>query len=260
MRELCWNVTTKCNQNCGYCLRFMNIPDQSKQNNLQILHNLADCGITELTWGGGEPMVYPHIQTLLKEAYRLGIKNKVVSNGGLLTNNRIDEIAQYLDTLTLSLDSTNAKTNEILGRGYKHYDNVVEIIDRIKEQGYPINLKINTVACSYNKDEFPELMRFVDRHASSWRIFKMMPVRERAVVNYDRFQISKECFDGIKAFLQKNTVHSQLSFRESEDMENKYLLLVANGDIFCTENGVDVRKGSALDIKALSRELNERGR
>ncbi len=260
MRELCWNITTRCNQNCGYCLRFMNIADQTLQNNLLILNNLANCGVTELTWGGGEPMLYPNIEILLKHAFELGIKNKLVSNGELLKDNSINNIAPYLDTLTLSLDSINPSTNELIGRGHKHFDNVSSIINHIKEQHCPIKLKINTVACSYNKNEFHDLMMYVDKNVNFWRIFKMMPVRERAVVNYNRFRISDECFNNIRIFLQNNVTNCQLSFRENNDMENKYLLLTANGDVFCTENGIDIRKGSSIDINILYKELVEKDR
>ncbi len=255
MRELCWNITTKCNQNCGYCLRFMNLAGLSLKQNLKILDNLAACGIEELTWGGGEPMLYPHITQLIKTAHSLGIKNKVVSNGLLLTENRIDDIADALDTLTLSLDSTNSKTNAAIGRGARHFDNVASIIARIKEQRYPINLKINTVACSYNLEDFDALAKFVDNNVDFWRIFKMMPVRERAIANYSKFQISKDCFDSLRNKVLQQTKNCQLSFRESSDMEEKYFLLVANGDIFCTEKGIDVRKGNALDLEVLKQEL-----
>jgi MoaA/NifB/PqqE/SkfB family radical SAM enzyme len=238
----------------------MNITDQTLQNNLLILNNLANCGVVELTWGGGEPMIYPGIEILLKKAFELGIKNKLVSNGQLLKDNRIDNVVPYLDTLTLSLDSINPSTNELIGRGRKHFDNVSSIINRIKEQHYPIKLKINTVACSYNKNEFHDLMMYVDKSVKIWRIFKMMPVRERAIANYNRFYISDECFNNIKRFLQNNVKNCQLSFRESNDMENKYVLLVANGDIFCTEQGTDIRKGSAMDIGVLYKELFEKER
>jgi len=260
MRELCWNITTKCNQNCGYCLRFMNIPDQTKDNNLQILNNLSECGVNKLTWGGGEPMMYPYIKDMLKTAHDFGIQNHLVSNGVLLNDNRIDEIASYLDTLTLSLDSVHSATNNVIGRGSNHFNNVASIIQHIKYKQYPIKLKINTVACYYNKDEFGDLLNFVDKNVNFWRIFKMMPIRERAVANYQRFQITQQCFDEIKAFLQQNAKNTQLSFRESTDMEQKYFLLVANGDIFCTEHGKDIRKGSALDVRTLSNELQNQGR
>lgn len=255
MRELCWNITTKCNQNCGYCLRFMNLTELSLKQNLKILTNLAECGIEELTWGGGEPMLYPHISQLIRTAHSLGIKNKVVSNGILLTYNRIDDIAGALDTLTLSLDSTNSKTNDVIGRGARHFENVASIIAHIKEQGYPIKLKINTVACSYNLGDFDKLIEFVDNNVDFWRIFKMMPVRERAVINYSKFQISKESFEKKKKKVLQRTKKCKLSFRESSDMETKYFLLVANGDIFCTEKGIDIRKGNALDLEVLKKEL-----
>ena len=110
-----------------------------------------------------------------------------------------------------------------------------------------------------NKDK-NGLLNFVDKNVDFWRIFKMMPIREHAVANYQKFQIDQQCFDAIKKYLLQNAKNTQLSFRESIDMEQKYFLLVANGDIFCTEKGKDIRKGSAMDLNVLYNELQNQGR
>ena len=36
--EICWNITARCNQNCKYCHRFLNLQDLSFDENLQILN------------------------------------------------------------------------------------------------------------------------------------------------------------------------------------------------------------------------------
>lgn len=246
-KEICWNITPQCNQNCSYCLKFLGIKPLSLKENLKILKKLSNSGITEITWGGGEPLIYPHIDTLLKNSWQLGIKNMVVSNGSLLNEKRINHISKYIDTLTLSIDSVSDEINSKIGRGKKHFKQIDFIINYIQKNYPKINLKINTVVCSLNKKEIKPLLQYLNqKQVNAWRIFRVMPLRERAVKNYDRLKISQQEFDSIKKYLLENSTIKHIDFREMEDMEKSYILLIANGDIMCTKNGKDLKKGNAL--------------
>jgi radical S-adenosyl methionine domain-containing protein 2 len=184
------------------------------------------------------------------------MKNKIVSNGTLLDKHRIDVISKYIDTLTLSIDSIDNDINAKIGRGKNHFGQIGNIIQHIHAKYPRIKLKINTVACSLNKGSLPDLAEYVNNQKlNGWRIFRIMPMREKAIKNYDKLAISKQEFDNIKNEISKIVKIDNLDFREMSDMEDKYVLLVANGDIICTENGKDIKKGNAsiLDINTVSK-------
>lgn len=245
-KEICWNITTKCNQGCRYCHRFLNISDLTFEENERILKNLIKDGVTDITWTGGEALIYDNIEDLIKMAYQKGINNKLITNGKILANSNM-EIMNYLDSLTLSLDSTNEKINKELGRGEEHFNNVKYILDYIKKNNIAIKLRINTVANKSNIDNIEELITFLNSYnIYAWRIFRFMPLRETAIKNKAEFEISDEQFENIKEKCNEKCNIKIIEYREEDDMEKKYVLLVANGDIFITENGKDVKKGNAL--------------
>lgn len=245
-KEICWNITTRCNQGCRYCHRFLNINDLTFNENEKILNNLINDGVTDITWTGGEALIYENIEELIKRAYKKGIRNKLITNGKILANSNM-QILNYLDSLTLSLDSTNNKINQELGRGEEHYTNVKYILDYIKENNIDIKLRINTVANKLNIDNISEFILFLNEYnIYAWRIFRFMPLRETTVKNKNEFEISDEQFKFIKEKCNKECNITNIEYREEDDMEKKYVLLVANGDIVITENGKDVTKGNAL--------------
>lgn len=133
-KEICWNITARCNQNCKYCHRFLNIMDLTYEENLEILNNLENSGVTSITWTGGEALLLNGVDELLKISHEKGIKNKIITNGKLLTKERIDKIYKYLDSITLSIDSIDDDINYSLGRGKNHFEEIKEILDYIKEK------------------------------------------------------------------------------------------------------------------------------
>lgn len=246
-KEICWNITANCNQNCKYCHRFLNIKDLSYDDNLSILNNLNKSGINSITWTGGEALLLNGIDELIKTSYNMGIKNKIITNGKLLTPQRIDKIYKYLDSITLSIDSVDDSINHSLGRGENHFEEVKKILDYIKDKKYDIKIGINSVVCKNNINDFKNMIDFLNNYSIyNWRIFKFMPLREKAVKNKELFNISLDNYCEIVKLIKRNSSIKKIDTRLEKDMEKKYILILANGDIVMTENGQDIKVGNAL--------------
>lgn len=246
-KEICWNITARCNQNCKYCHRFLNVKDLTLDENLTILKNLIDAGVNCITWTGGEALLLDGIDELLKYSYEHNIKNKIITNGKLLTPEKIDKIYRYLDSVTLSIDSIDDDINDSLGRGREHRSEIKEILDYIKFKKYNVKVRINSVVCKNNIDVFDNLIVFLnDYDIYSWRIFKFMPLREKAVVNKEKFDITMDEYLNVVLKVKENSKIKNIDTRIEEDMEKKYILILANGDIVITNNGKDEKVGNAL--------------
>ncbi len=245
-KRVCWNITTKCNQNCKYCHRFLGIQDLTYEENKTILNNLIKDGVTNITWTGGEALLYPNLKELLKISQENGIKNRLITNGLVLAQNQgVREILDYLDSLTLSIDTINDDTNEELGRGRSHFEDVKIILDYVKDKDLEVN--INTVVSKKNINEMKQLGEFLNNYnISKWKFFKFMPLRETAEKNKNEFEISDAEFEQTKNVFRHFGNIAETDFRQEKDMEDKYTLLIANGDIIKTEHGIDVKKGNAL--------------
>lgn len=247
-KEICWNITSRCNQNCKYCHRFLKIKDLNYEQNLYILNNLYNSSVNSVTWTGGEALLLDRIDDLLKHSFKKGIKNKIITNGKLLTKERIDKIYKYLDSITLSIDSVDGDINYTLGRGRNHFQEIKDILDYIKLNNYDIKIRINSVVCKQNLEKFDELVKFLNEYnIYSWRIFKFMPLRETSVKNKETFDISINEYEKVVKFIKVNSKIKKIETRIKEDMEKKYVLILANGDIVITSNGVDERVGNALN-------------
>ena len=247
-REVCWLITTRCNQKCAYCHGFRNIPELSFEENKEVLMKLIRAGVNYITFSGGEALLYPNIVDLLKIARQYGVKSKLITNGSLIANNeKMREVLDYLDTITLSLDTINDDINEQMGRGRNHFTEIKEVLDILKDKD--IRIKINTVVTKLNINYIEELGEFLNSNykINEWRIFRFAPLRELAKENQEKFEITDEQFKSTKEIFQKNYKNiGKVNYRDNDDMESKYNLVTANGNIVRTINKKDVVIGNAL--------------
>ncbi len=246
-KEICWNITARCNQKCRYCHRFLGIKDLSFEENEKILKRIIEQKITDITWTGGEALLLNYVDDLLKISSGKGIRNKLITNGQLLTNERIDRIGKYLDSITLSLDTIDDNINEMLGRGYNHFKRIREILDYVHLKYPSIKIRINSVICKYTKD-VTGLIEFLNGYdIYSWRIFKFMPLRELAEINKNEFSISEKEYDHAVKIIKQMSNITNIDTRVENDMEKKYVLILADGSIIVTEDGIDKKIGNALN-------------
>ena len=249
-KEVCWNITARCNQGCKYCHRFLDPKDLTIDENKQILNNLISSKVNNITWTGGEALLVDGLPELLSISHKNGIKNKLITNGKLLTKETIDNIHMYLDNITLSIDSTSNKTNEKIGRGANHYETIKAILDYLEYKKYDLKLCVNIVVSKLNLDDIKELISFLNNYnIYRIRVFKFMPLRENAVVNMKTFDISDKEYESVVTYINNNSKCKRVETRVTNDMMKKYILVLANGDIVITNNNGDEVMGNALKDK-----------
>lgn len=247
-RELCWLTTTKCNQHCKYCHRFADKKDLNNEEYMQIISKLADYGVKELTLGGGEALLVDNIVDIINFATRFDIKLKLVTNGILLLKESNLPILNQLSKITLSIDSTVDQTNEILGRGVHHYENIKKVLNSISQLDNPPEVNINSVANKFNLGDFYNLSQFIKQYKtiSHWRIFRFCPLRDSALKNREMFEISNNEFLTIQNNVVNLDLPFSIDFRNYEDMGKKYLLITPDGNLCISNNLQDEVVGNML--------------
>lgn len=144
--RLCIPFGLSCNLNCRYCYRDIcrkELPQLSNYPNTLINYiNEAPPSLYAIIASGGEPLLYWNDVTTLFDRIPDKIHKKIMTNGLLLTDDKIDYLNKRNIEVHLSWDGS--KTKELRG-----YDILSDKIDLIREIQ---NLRILSVITNQNTD------------------------------------------------------------------------------------------------------------
>ncbi len=138
----------RCNLSCSYCNEYDNF---SKPLPLETvfrrLDRLAELGTSIITISGGEPLLHPQLEEIIRHIRRRGMIAGMITNGYLLTRARIESLNNSgLEHLQISID--NVKPDDVSKKSLKVLDQKLQLL--AKHAIFQVN--INSVLGSAVRD------------------------------------------------------------------------------------------------------------
>jgi len=140
-----WNITFKCNLQCGYCGAWeKEMKELNTERVFAIVEEFANLGTKFIKFSGGEPLLREDLGEIIDFCKRKGIRVLLNSNGTLVKKEfwKIKEI----DEIQLSLDGPRDINDALRGKGV--HDKVIEAIEICTNN--KINVSLSTVISKYN--------------------------------------------------------------------------------------------------------------
>jgi MoaA/NifB/PqqE/SkfB family radical SAM enzyme len=194
----------RCNIDCGYCNEYdkVSAPVPSATMRRRI-DKLADLGTSVVAFSGGEPMLHPDLDDLIRYIRAHGMMAGLITNGYFLVPKRIEELNRAgLDFLQISIDNVDPdevskkslklldkklqdlrdhaafdiNINSVLGGGIKNPDDARVINTRARELGFSTSIGIIHDGSGRLKPLAPAERKVYDEVSAAidgpWQMFK----------------------------------------------------------------------------------------
>src|SRR5258705_10514757 len=129
----------RCNLDCGYCNEYDQVskpvPIEEMKRRLDYL---AAMGTSIITISGGEPLMHPELEEVIRHIRKHGMIAGMITNGFLLSRERINRLNEAgLEHLQISID--NVRPDEVSKKSLKTLDSRLEWLSEYAELQANIN-------------------------------------------------------------------------------------------------------------------------
>lgn len=243
-----YHVIKACDARCTFCFAHFHGVQRgvSADEARAIIDLLADRGTQKLNFAGGEPTLHRHLGALIRHAKSRGMVTSIVTNGSRLPA-LLDEAADVLDWVALSVDSASEGTQHALGRGKgDHVARALGHAALCRERG--VRLKLNTVVTALNhREDMSHFVRVL--RPERWKVFQVLRVEGENHGEVEPLLISEGEFS---AFVERHAglaVHGLAPVAEDNDaMIDSYVMIDPAGRFFGNTGGVHSASKPILEV------------
>ena len=151
-----YNVTGRCNMRCVFCDWWKNdIPELSTKRALEVIDAVCGLGVPFFDLSGGEPLLRKDLIVLAERVAAHGCLVSMNTNGTLLDENRVAEIANVFDMVVVSLDGPKEVHDKIRGVPGT-YEKAIKAVELLKAND--IKVGVNSVVTPWNIDVLPKFI------------------------------------------------------------------------------------------------------
>ena len=176
------SITDRCNMRCVYCMPTNN-NEWFGQNDIlaydeivRLASILARLGIEKIRITGGEPLVRPKLEDLIRKLSNLdGITSISMTTNGLFLRDKVMQLRDAgLKSINVSLDTFKEDRFKAI-TGVHGLDNVVSAMYAAQHAG--LEVKVNTVIIrGWNDDEIVDFAKFARNTGYIVRFIEFIPL------------------------------------------------------------------------------------
>lgn len=161
-----WTLSYRCNFSCRHCYsRGQSRQELPLEQVLAIVADLAQSRVAFVNFGGGEPLLYPHLLEVARAAVARGVRVSMNTNGWLLDRAAADALREAgFASVGVSLDGAQASVHDAFRNRPGSFSRALEALDALRAAGVPSTA--STVIFQANVEHYREAVELAAAHGA----------------------------------------------------------------------------------------------
>lgn len=154
-------ITHRCPLQCPYCSNPVELEhanaELSTEEWRRVIAEMADLGILQIHFSGGEPTARPDLVELVQQATDAGLYSNLITSAVTLTRDKVAEIANAgLSHVQISFQAVDPALANRIGGHKRGHSRKLQAAAWVREEGLP--LTVNAVMHRQNLHELPGMI------------------------------------------------------------------------------------------------------
>lgn len=154
-------ITHRCPLQCPYCSNPVELERANAELTTEewrrVIVEMADLGILQIHFSGGEPTVRPDLVELVQQATDAGLYSNLITSAVTLTRDRIADLVDAgLSHVQISFQAADPALANRIGGHKRGHSRKLEVAAWVREEGLP--LTVNAVMHRQNLHELPAMI------------------------------------------------------------------------------------------------------
>jgi MoaA/NifB/PqqE/SkfB family radical SAM enzyme len=178
-------ITGRCNMGCLHCRgkisrNFVNgqqdMPVWAVKKVIDFAYEHSEDGFVEIVLSGGEPILHPELEEIIKYCDQLGVFKEITTNGSLVDEKYVNMLKKYnITNMSVSIDSSLPEVHDDFRQCPGAFDKAIKSIKLMLENG--INTRIRATISKKNMNDFCNIADLaVSLGVSTLAVGPMLPV------------------------------------------------------------------------------------
>ncbi|GAB4286390.1 MAG: GeoRSP system radical SAM/SPASM protein [Deferrisomatales bacterium] len=191
-----WTLSYRCNFSCRHCYsRGQDRPELPLEQVLAIVAELAHHRVAFVNFGGGEPLLYPHLTRVIAAAAGRGLKVSLNTNGWLLDARRAEALrAAGVHSVGVSLDGDREAVHDAFRDRPGSFRRALDALDALRAAGVPAT--VSTVIFRHNVAHYRAIVELAAARGARTVYLHNFKCAGRGLTNRAELDLSPERWRG----------------------------------------------------------------
>lgn len=187
-----WTLSYVCNFSCRHCYsRGQTRAELPPGDVMRIVDELADCRVAFVNFGGGEPLIYPHLMEVASRAAGKGIKVSMNTNGWLMDAEAAGRIkAAGFRSVGVSLDGATPEVHDNFRSRPGSYGRALSALEHLRDAG--VETTVSAVIYRENLAQYRDIVRLAAERGVKTVYLHNFKCSGRGMENREELDLSPE--------------------------------------------------------------------